>query len=121
MRTLFTTNGFKIMVYYLKALRHYADFNGRARRKELWHFNAVHILVLIMLFVIGKANGFPFVALIYLLASLPPTFALLVRRAHDIGKSGRFIISPAAKNQLGYTDSEIGDNQYGPNPKGVNC
>ena len=70
-------------------------------------------------------TGFGIIALsIYSLVILVPTWALTVRRLHDIGKSGWF----ALLSLIPYVgsiiiiifaamDSQPGPNQYGPNPK----
>lgn len=83
------------MNWYLKCLKQYADFSGRARRKEYWMFvlfNALFAFVLgfldgIMGLTIGGSN-LGILSLIYSLAVLIPSIAVGVRRLHDIGKSG---------------------------------
>lgn len=61
---------------------------------------------------------------LYLLAILIPSIAVGVRRLHDIGKSGWFmfiVLIPIVGGiwllVLYCTDSEPGENEYGPNPK----
>ncbi len=48
------------MYWYLKCLKQYADFNGRARRKEYWMFalfNFIFIFITSILdFIIGLNN-----------------------------------------------------------------
>jgi uncharacterized membrane protein YhaH (DUF805 family) len=52
------------------------------------------------------------------LAVLIPGRAVGVRRMHDVGKSGWFLLIPVYNLILACTDCEAGENMYGPNPKG---
>lgn len=120
------------MNWYLKVLNQYADFNGRARRQEYWMFTLFNIIfafsaiMLDNLFGLSNSEeGFGPIYFIYGLAVLIPGLAVGVRRLHDIGKSGWMllvslipIIGAIWLIVLLVTDSESGDNQYGPNPKG---
>jgi uncharacterized membrane protein YhaH (DUF805 family) len=101
-----------IMNWYLKVLKQYADFNGRARRKEYWMFILFNAIVSTVLNVIS-----PEVGGLYSLAVLIPTFAVLIRRMHDVGKSGWYCLIPIYNFILALTDSESGENEYGVNPK----
>jgi uncharacterized membrane protein YhaH (DUF805 family) len=63
---------------------------------------------------------------LYVLAILIPGLAVAVRRLHDVGKSGWMIlisliplIGAIWLLVLMVTDSNPGENQYGPNPKEV--
>ena len=119
------------MNWYLKVLKQYADFNGRARRKEFWMFTLVNTIIsyaLLGIFaLISNAVGSPeimFVSYLYTFAILIPSIAVWVRRLHDIGKSGwalLFILIPLVGPILlivwACKDSDEGTNEYGPNPK----
>jgi uncharacterized membrane protein YhaH (DUF805 family) len=122
------------MEWYLKVLRQYADFNGRARRKEYWMFvlfNMIFALVAIGLdyaiFISYLDMTFGFIYFVYLLAIIVPALAVTIRRLHDTGKSG-WMIFVALIPLIGgiwllilyIQDSTPGTNQYGPNPKGIN-
>ena len=100
------------MNYYLKVLKQYADFNGRARRKEYWMFILFNAIVSTVLSMIE-----PTVYGIYSLALIIPTFAVAVRRMHDVGKSGWYVLIPIYNLILACTDGDSGDNEYGSNPK----
>lgn len=83
------------MNWYLKALKQYADFSGRARRKEFWIFYLVNILIswaLSILDFMFSTYFFTIVSFVYSLAVFIPTIASGVRRLHDIGKSGAYIL-----------------------------
>lgn len=122
------------MNWYLKVLKQYADFNGRARRKEYWMFVLFNILISmgLMIFVgIGAASESTTMVVIfyslyalYSLAVLLPTIAVTVRRLHDINKSGAYffivfipLIGGIWLLVLMATEGTQGENQYGPDPK----
>lgn len=104
------------MSWYLGVLKRYADFNGRARRREYWMFQLFNLLAYLALSVVGAiiavllslafsssspdatsteagipALGFA-VPLLYLLAVMVPTIAVTARRLHDQNKSGWFML-----------------------------
>jgi len=54
---------------------------------------------------------------IYNLAVLIPGIAVGVRRMHDVGKSGWFLLIPIYNLILACTDGEKGSNLYGLDPK----
>ena len=111
------------MNWYLGVLKKYADFNGRARRKEFWMFFLFNLIVAIVLGVIDSVIGIPVLGLIYSLGVLLPSLAVGARRLHDTGKSGWWLLLgliPLVGLVLiifWVMDSNPGDNQYGPNPK----
>lgn len=107
------------MNWYLMVLKNYAKFDGRARRKEYWMFVLFNSIASILLSVIDGVIGLETFGLstIYTIAVLVPTFAVGVRRMHDVGKSGWFLIIPIYSFILAVTDGETGANKYGVNPK----
>lgn len=106
------------MNYYFEAFKKYADFNGRARRKEYWMFMLFHVIIVYsLLFLMMKFPTAAFAYLAYLIGSLVPAFAVGVRRMHDVGKSGWYILIPIYSLILACTDTEDGPNEYGDNPK----
>ena len=119
------------MNWYLTVLKKYAVFSGRARRKEYWMFvlfNIIFFIVAIILDnVLGTAIedvGYGLFYILYALAVIIPSLAVAVRRLHDIGKSGWWIfisLIPIIGGiwfiVLAATDSQAGENEYGPNPK----
>lgn len=81
----------------LKPFKQYADFNGRARRKEFWFFHLFTILIgLVIGFMAGLLGMSPNVSNtiqgILNIALLIPTLAVSARRLHDINKSGWWIL-----------------------------
>lgn len=115
----------KKMEWYVEALKKYADFSGRARRKEYWMFTLCNVIIaMLVAFVSNLVLGSNILSSIYSLALLLPSWAICVRRLHDIGKSGWwFFISliPLVGSIwliiLFCKEGELGTNQYGPNPK----
>jgi uncharacterized membrane protein YhaH (DUF805 family) len=72
------------MDYFIGALKKYADFTGRARRKEYWMFILVYMIINIVLAVIGLDT----ISAIVSLALLVPSLSIAARRLHDTGRSG---------------------------------
>lgn len=119
------------MEWYVKVLKKYADFTGRAQRKEYWMFVAVNfIFSFFAIFIdnmleIQAENGLGLVYALYVLMVLLPGLAVSVRRLHDVGKSGWMllvyfipIIGLIWLFFLSIQDGQPGVNVYGPNPKG---
>ena len=67
--------------------KHYADFQSRSCRSEFWWCFLFQFLVSMLLGVI-----FPPLTSIWFLVILIPNFAINVRRLHDIGKSGWWVL-----------------------------
>jgi uncharacterized membrane protein YhaH (DUF805 family) len=119
------------MESYLKGWKHFADFKGRARRKEYWMFLLINTLisgVLLMLDIfIGLSSnglGFGFFSIAFALAVISPNYAVAVRRLHDVGKSGWMLliafiplIGVIWLLVLFVSEGNSGENQYGPDPK----
>ncbi|MUH35840.1 DUF805 domain-containing protein, partial [Zobellia amurskyensis] len=108
------------MNWYLKVLQNYAGFEGRARRKEYWMFFLFNMLIsygLQIVAIVVEVPALLFLSIIYSLGVLIPGIAVGVRRMHDVGKSGWFLLVPIYNLILACTDSEEGENKYGSNPK----
>jgi uncharacterized membrane protein YhaH (DUF805 family) len=119
------------MNWYLEVLKKYAEFNGRARRKEYWFFFLISTVISIILAVIdsftgiiSEEAGLGLLSGIYALAVLIPGLSVTVRRLHDTDRSGWWIliglipiIGGIALLIFMVLDSTPGGNQYGPNPK----
>ena len=119
------------MNWYLGVLKKYAVFTGRARRKEFWMFVLFNIIITLVLNLIDgflgagfEAGGGGIISVRYALAVLLPSIGVAIRRLHDIGKSGWWLfisLIPVVGGiwliVLYCTDGELGENQYGPNPK----
>jgi len=126
--------------YFLDTVKsRYAKFDGRATRSEYWYFALFTFLITFMLalvdaFVINPMLGMTpeqaaeggILQMVISLALLIPSIAVAIRRLHDIGKSGWWLLLSLIPI-LGWlvllyfyvTDSQSGDNEYGANPKGA--
>lgn len=117
------------MNYYSICLSKFADFSGRARRREYWTFVLVNCLIALLLMTLGLAFGEDspasnIMVTIFYLIMLVPNLSVSVRRLHDIGKSGWYMflsLIPLIGGLIlliwSLMDSEPGENQYGKNPK----
>jgi len=118
------------MSWYLEVLKKYAVFSGRARRKEYWMFFLINLLISAVLIAIDSLigtfsqTGFGLLQGLYSLAVLIPSIAVTVRRLHDTGRTGWWILIGLIPVVGGIVllifmllDSQPGVNQYGPNPK----
>jgi uncharacterized membrane protein YhaH (DUF805 family) len=139
------------MKWYFKVLNNYVNFRGRARRKEYWMFVLVNLIPTLILYLPGMvllysrnsremAMVFLLLFILYELAVLVPSIAVVVRRLHDQNKSGawyllyfaaafiRILIGGLLTSliALGFSiwflvlmclDGTHGPNQYGEDPK----
>ena len=93
----------------------YATFSGRATRSEYWFFNLFYFIVLMAGMLIDSAAGTTFIYYLGVAILFLPNLAVSVRRMHDTGKSGWFILIPIYNLVLLCTPS-VGDNSYGAKP-----
>lgn len=144
------------MEYFIECItKKYMDFSGRARRSELWYYMLFVSIISIVIQIIENILNINYTKVggpinwLFSLAFLLPGSAVIVRRLHDIGKSGWWILLIWAFLIMMYTflllqlytwlllillpimvieiifiiwyctDSQYGENKYGPNPKGI--
>lgn len=125
------------MSWYIKVLKKYAEFNGRARRKEYWMFTLINVIISFGIVFIGVIFGsisgndftggaFGVIYFLYVLAVLIPGLAVTVRRLHDTGRSGWWFliglvpfVGTIILLVFMVMDSDPGENIYGANPKNV--
>ncbi|MCL2029740.1 MAG: DUF805 domain-containing protein [Deltaproteobacteria bacterium] len=108
-----------IQEYFINIFRYkYILYHGRARRKEFWFFTLFSSIASLILQII------PLLGLLYALAAIVPGTCLTIRRLHDIGKSGWFLLLALIPLVGGIIlivfccqDSQPDENQYGLNPK----
>jgi len=115
------------MKWYFHVIKNYAEFNGRARRKEYWLFILFNLIFSLAAMVLDSELGTSgIVYLIYAVIVALPSLAVTVRRLHDVEKSGWYIlillipfIGAIGIIALTIKDGETGPNEYGPDPKGT--
>jgi len=89
------------MEWYLKVIKNYAKFSGRARRKEYWMFILINAIIGIVLMIMDTAFGLNYsyseygssglISSVYNIFIFIPSLAVTVRRFHDVNKSGWLI------------------------------
>lgn len=119
------------MNWYLRVLKQYATFSGRARRKEYWYFLLFHIIITTVLFAIDDNTGnlaadgeIGLLSGLYTLAVLIPGLAVSVRRLHDTDRSGWWVligliplVGAIVLLVFALQDGTPGQNRFGPSPK----
>ncbi|MGE0233729.1 MAG: DUF805 domain-containing protein [Flavobacteriaceae bacterium] len=109
----------------------YFGFTGRAARSEFWYFILFVIVIGVVLNIIDSAifgmgmGGVGILGGIFSLASLIPEIAVAIRRLHDSGRTGWWLLLVLIP-LIGWLvliyfyvqPSQPGANQYGPNPYG---
>jgi len=143
--------------YYIDTLKNrYAQFDGRASRSEFWYFVLFNLVVSIIFAILDSVLGtsysyevttntmatatteaasvsvtqtIGYLQSFYGLAVMIPSIAVSIRRLHDLGKSGWWILLGIIPliNFIGIfvllyfyvQDSQPEENEYGPNPKGM--
>jgi uncharacterized membrane protein YhaH (DUF805 family) len=105
----------------------YTNFSGRARRSAYWYWLLFALLMSIAANIIDAVVGTaPVLSLLVALGLLLPGLAVSVRRLHDTGRSGWWILIGLVP-LIGFIvlivfyvqDSEPTENQYGPPPKAL--
>jgi len=89
-------------------LTKYVVFSGRASRSEMWWFVLAFVVVTQVAQLINSYLG-----QIVSLALLLPLIAVEIRRMHDIGKSGWFILIPFYNIYLWAQPGQSEANTYG--------
>ena len=120
--------------YFVGAVEKFAVFSGRARRAEYWWFALFYGIVYLLVYVINAGiqasladESMNWVSAVYSLVQLIslqmllflPTLGVSIRRIHDTGKSGWFLLVPIYNLILMFTAGTPGPNQYGPDPRVV--
>ncbi|HZB84538.1 MAG TPA: DUF805 domain-containing protein [Rubrobacteraceae bacterium] len=119
------------MSWYIEALKKYAVFGGRSRRREYWYFvlftaiiNGVLSIIDGVIGTLSSSANIGLLSGIYSLAVLVPSIAVSIRRLHDTDRSGWWvlialipIIGAIVLIVFLIQDSTPGSNRYGPNPK----
>jgi len=124
--------------YFVNTIKnHYVDFGGRARRSQYWYFSLFSMLIILPFYglaIFGLFNENSILTYlggaVYIIAAFGlflPSLGLTFRRLHDTGKSAWWLliafvplIGSIVLLVFFCTDSQMGSNIYGPNPKNEN-
>lgn len=129
------------MKWFIKAFRQYADFSGRASRQEFWMFVLFNLLfAMAWAFVAGLLTGllgdsfnqesrlmfmYKLIAIYYAVTAVP-AMAVGVRRLHDTGRHGWWMLVSLIPFAGGVwlivlmcLNGSAGDNRYGSRPDGT--
>lgn len=108
----------------------YVNFNGRASRSEFWYWVLFNILAVLGISFVATVlgldqNAVDFLVGIFILSSIIPNLARIVRRLHDTNKPWQFALFallPLVGNVLltvwFCTKSDIVGNRFGPSKHG---
>jgi uncharacterized membrane protein YhaH (DUF805 family) len=109
---------------YGNAWRRYGDFAGRTSVGGFWRFVAVNFAVAIVLgILISISSAFAILYFVYALAVIIPGLAIAIRRLHDGGRSGWYLLLGflpligAIILIVFYVQASDGPNQWGPGPQ----
>ena len=117
-----------LLISYLEVIKKYAEFTGRARRREFWMFSLCNFVISIVFSILSRI---PFLGVIFTIAGglfalavFVPALAVGVRRLHDTNKSGLLILLLLAP-VVGWIillvffaqEGNPGNNLYGSDPK----
>ena len=118
------------MDWYLKVLKNYVGFGGRARRKEYWMFMLVNFVLAMVIGIVDRilgwerAGGEGILTTIYALLDFLPSWAVLFRRLHDTDRSAWWLLLILIPI-IGWLvilvfccqNGTPGENRFGPDPK----
>ena len=117
--------------HYLSSVTtNYANFSGRTRRKEFFSFLLVNSIIYLCIVVLDgifglldSDAGVGVLSSLYSIAVLVPGTAAGIRRLHDTGRSGWWVLinfvpfGPIVYLYWMFSDSDSEPNKWGPNPK----
>ena len=85
---------FNMLDWFVKCLKNYANFSGRARRKEYWFFVLMQFIILMIAMILDSIlfSGPSFFYSVVALGLFIPSLAAGVRRMHDTGRSGWLLL-----------------------------
>ena len=108
----------------------FIDPVGRARRSEFWWYALFAVAVILVLNLVSRwfySDVVVTICRIAYIAVVCPMITCMMRRMHDLGKSSLWVflsiipvIGWIPLAIMAAKDSQPGENDYGPNPKGVN-
>ncbi|WP_425641795.1 DUF805 domain-containing protein [Marinomonas gallaica] len=114
----------QVKAIFMDVLQNYKNFEGRSRRKEFWVFQFCTFLITLPFSIVGGIIGLSLLGLIVSLIFLVPNVAVCIRRLHDTGRSGWFllltfipVIGALVLLYFFLQDSQSETNDFGVSPK----
>lgn len=108
-----------IVQTYISGMKKYAKFSGRCSRRDYWTFFLMNFAIVVALAFVSMG----ILGLIYLIGAMVPLFSAMVRRFHDMGKSGWLtlvgfvpVVGTTIVFLMMFKEGTPGENQYGPMP-----
>ncbi len=109
--------GNPFMRYFIGSLSNYAVFGGRASRRAYRFYYLFYLPLLLLAMLLDAVLDAEYLLFgMVFLATLLPTLALLVRRLHDVDRTGWFLLVPFYNATLLSAEGVPGDNRFGPDP-----
>lgn len=126
------------MNWFIKAFTNYVGFQGRARRREFWFYTLFMMIIMAVLSAVfpgesafygGGGSSFSFyytpspIVMVAQLVFLLPSLAVSVRRLHDTGRSGWWVLIGLIPFVgiivliVFFCQDSVAANEHGPNPK----
>lgn len=113
------------MKWYKIALSKYGVIAGRARRREFWMFHLFNFIIYLVLSIAEMKLGIVYyLSLPFMVIMIIPTLTVAIRRLHDNGKSGKWllvsivpIVGILTIIYFAITEGDEGENRYGADPK----
>lgn len=115
-----------MLQYYVDFWKNYFNFSGRSRRAAFWYAWLMNLIVSFLIALVDVLLGLGFLTDLYSIAIFIPSLAIEMRRLHDIGKSGAWVLLSFIP-VVGIIilliwfcrEGDHGGNAYGPDPKAV--
>ena len=114
------------MNWYIKVIKDFKNFSGRARRKEYWMFYLMNVIFGMIVAAVDMLIGFDrgLFSVVYSLFVLVPELSLTFRRLHDIDKSAWWlllafvpVVGAVVLLIFSLKEGTHGPNRYGEDPK----
>lgn len=109
------------MKHYFDAFNRYFEISGRSTRRQYWMFYLINIIALILFLAIDIIVGFesPFFYTGYAIGAIIPCFTVAIRRMHDSGRSGWWVVVPVVNLVFLCLNGHLGRNKYGDDPNAI--
>lgn len=112
------------MEFFTRALKKYADFDGRDTRQQYWMYVLFYFIFAVVAGILDAVLGIELLSVIYALAVLVPSISITARRLHDTDRSGWWqlislipVIGFIVLIVFTVQDSDPNTNRFGANPK----